>query len=156
MSPFIRNRIYILAENESNQISTQSMVKIKKRSTGGKETITAIPLHVLKEPDSTLHQFAAGALLRDLDSRQSWIQRDEQIHADSTKQKELTREEGERLGCKYSLLSQWTSFVAVETDREDKDTQSSEKREYASEIANMVRAVRTCNLHLPIKTLCLP
>lgn len=135
MSPFIRNRIYILTENENNQINSQSVVKIKKKSTDGHETITSIPLHVLQNPDSTLHQFAAGALLRDLGSGQSWIQRDKRAPGGSNEEKEVTREEGERLGCKYSLLSQWTSFVAVETDT---DSEPSERPEYATEIANLV------------------
>ncbi|BCS27811.1 VIT and vWA domain-containing protein [Aspergillus puulaauensis] len=137
MSPFIRNRIYILAENENNPINAQSMVKIKRKSTNGQETATEIPLHVLQKPDSTLHQFAAGALLRDLGSGQSWIQRGKRIPGYLNDEKELTREEGERLGCKYSLLSQWTSFVAVETDTEDTDGEPSERPEYATEIANL-------------------
>lgn len=138
MSPFVRNRIHILVEDEDNQINAQSVVKIKKKSTDGQGTITGIPLHILEKPDSTLHQFAAGALLRDLDSGQNWIQRAKRVPGGSNEEKVLAREEGERLGCKYSLLSQWTSFVALETDREDTDSEPSERREYATEIANLV------------------
>lgn len=142
INPFIRDRIYILSENE-NQINAESVVKIK-RTSNGQETITDIPLHVLQEPNSTLHQFAAGALLRDLSSKQSWIQRDNHTPADSSEEKELTRE-GERLGCKYSLLSQWTSFVAVENSKDD--SEPLEKSEYTTEIRNRDKDLQELVIH---------
>ncbi|KAL4928875.1 VIT and vWA domain-containing protein [Aspergillus undulatus] len=112
LSPFIRNRIFILAEG--SQVNTDSVVKIKTRSISGQEVITQVPVYALKEKDATLHQFAARALISDLATRQSWIQREEKIDPGSLHESEVSQKEGERLGCLHSLVSKWTSFVAVE------------------------------------------
>ncbi|KAL2862960.1 VIT and vWA domain-containing protein [Aspergillus lucknowensis] len=135
LSPFVRNRIFILAEN--SQLNAQSVIKIKRRSLDGREVVTAVPLYVLQEQDSTLHKFAARALLGDLERGRSWIQHDERADRTSTEESELTRKEGERLGCLYSQVSKWTSFVAVETLNEvGNEKASSDSREYATSMSS--------------------
>ncbi|EFR01477.1 von Willebrand domain-containing protein [Nannizzia gypsea CBS 118893] len=113
LSPFGRNRIFILAQN--GQINSNSIIKIKS-SQDGKVSSTTIPVMALQEKDSLLHKFAARALLSDLERASSWIQRDHRIRegADTAS---WTKIEGERLGCQWSLVSKWTSFVAVEAIR---------------------------------------
>ncbi|KAL2836771.1 von Willebrand factor type A domain-containing protein [Aspergillus pseudoustus] len=135
LSPFSRNRIFILAE--THKLSPQSVIKIKRRSIGGQETAVPVQLHVLEEQDLTLHQFASSALLSDLHEGRSWVQRDGRIALGSSQENELTQKEGERLGCRYSLVSKWTSFVAVETVTESETDKSvPESLEYATSISS--------------------
>ena len=111
LSPFLRNRVFILAEN--NQFSSDSRIEIKTRHVGGQATVTTVAVKALMMQDSTIHKFAARALLGDLERGESWIQRDGRIQRGSFQERDWSRIEGERLGCRWSLVSKWTSFVAV-------------------------------------------
>jgi hypothetical protein len=64
--------------------------------------------------DSTIHKLGARALLGDLERGQSWIQLNPRSSSRHTPEEEITRRDGERLGRKWSLVSKWTSFYAVE------------------------------------------
>ncbi|KAK2880199.1 hypothetical protein FQN49_000473 [Arthroderma sp. PD_2] len=110
LSPFLWNRVFILAEN--SQLSAHSVINIKTRDFRGQENATALPVTALHNRDSLLHKFAARSLISDLEIGNSWIQRDNRIMGNSSL---WTRKEGERLGCQWSLVSKWTSFVAIET-----------------------------------------
>ncbi|KAL4805287.1 von Willebrand factor type A domain-containing protein [Aspergillus unguis] len=116
ISPFQRNRIFILSEE--SQLHEHSQIKIKRTSIRGQRIETIVPVQRLQEKDSTIHKFAARALLADLDQGASWIQISIASQLWPTESEDLTRAEGERLGCKHSLVSKWTSFVAVEKDEQ--------------------------------------
>ncbi|EZF31529.1 hypothetical protein H109_00512 [Trichophyton interdigitale MR816] len=110
LSPFGRNRIFVLAQN--GQIKPSSKIHLKI-SRGGRISNTTIPIMALQEKDSLLHKFAARALLSDLERENSWIQRDHRIQQ-GAQTAFWTKVEGERLGCQWALVSKWTSFVGVE------------------------------------------
>ena len=62
-----------------------------------------------------IHPLAARALLADLERRQSWVHLTPGLcPPHSEEEKQLVKEEGERLGCKWALVSKWTSFVAID------------------------------------------
>ncbi|KAK3315985.1 hypothetical protein B0H66DRAFT_534248 [Apodospora peruviana] len=75
-----------------------------------------------RKKGQNIHKFAARSLTEDLGRRQSWIQRRPTQGLDlgfDGVDHEPIRKEGERLGSKWSIVSQWTSFVVVkETDPE--------------------------------------
>ncbi|KAM5437229.1 putative NAD(+) ADP-ribosyltransferase [Microsporum canis] len=112
LSPFGRSRIFILAE--SGQLNPNSVINIKT-TRNGRAFSTVVPITVLQIRDSLLHKFAARALLHDLEREDSWIQQDSRIR-DSLSRAVWTKKEGERLGSQWSLVSKWTSFVAVEAN----------------------------------------
>jgi hypothetical protein len=65
--------------------------------------------------DSQIHALSARSLLGDLERGESWIHLNQNQSAlDAVTKEQLVRLEGERLGCKWSLVSKWTSFVAIE------------------------------------------
>jgi hypothetical protein len=136
ISPFMRSRIFYLFEG----VMTESCktVIVKTTDVDGNEVRKVIPVLTLRDKDLKLHKFAARAILEDLERRHNEIQSIEQkrsgyYYAQSTTSQEMimVRQEGERLGCKWSLASNWTSFVALE-ERVDENP-----RETASEVVTM-------------------
>jgi hypothetical protein len=100
-------------------MSSGPKINIKTGHIGGQEIVTRIPVMKLERGDSTIHKFAARALLGDLERGESWIQRDSRIQRNTFREQQWIRKEGERLGCKWSLVSKWTSFVAVKETIEE-------------------------------------
>ena len=134
ISPFMRSRIFYLFE----RVMTESCktVVVKTTDVDGNEVRKVIPVLTLRDKDLKLHKFAARAILGDLERRHHEIQSLEQkwsgyYYAQSNTSQDIItlKQEGERLGCKWSLASKWTSFVALE-EREEGNA-----REKASEVA---------------------
>ncbi|KAK6534826.1 hypothetical protein TWF281_006126 [Arthrobotrys megalospora] len=114
LSPFLRNRVFMLFESLGPD-STPSEIRIRVNRPGEEPTTTVVPVKALKKSETMLHKLAARALLGDLERGQSYINlRPNHPPRDSKEEKRLVAREGERLGCKWSLVSKWTSFVAVE------------------------------------------
>ncbi|EPE34330.1 vWA-like protein [Glarea lozoyensis ATCC 20868] len=113
LSPFLPNRAFILFE--SANVGPLDHINIKATIPGGEEIINRVPVTLLEKNDSTLHNLGARALLGDLEQGQSWIHLGlDAPSRGSIDEQRLVREEGEALGCKWSLVSKWTSFYTVE------------------------------------------
>ncbi|KAF3315850.1 hypothetical protein TWF173_003047 [Orbilia oligospora] len=122
LSPFLRNRVFILFESLDAKLPLSGVhMRVVKP---GREPISIwIPIKHLKLRDNTLHKLAARALLGDLERGRSHIHLSNRASARNfTGLKALVAREGERLGCKWSLVSKWTSFVAVEEFVEEQGT----------------------------------
>jgi hypothetical protein len=114
LSPFLRNRVFILIDSTAS-LAALNAVHIKIIAPDGDDVDIRIPIKLLTKRDSTIHKLAARALLSDLERGQSWIQLDPRSPSrNSSEEKQLTRTNGESLGCKWSLVSKWTSFYAIE------------------------------------------
>ncbi|KAF3260549.1 hypothetical protein TWF192_009830 [Orbilia oligospora] len=114
LSPFLRNRVLILFESLDAKLPL-SRVHMRVVKPGREPISIWIPIKHLKLRDNTLHKLAARALLGDLERGRSHIHLSSRASARNfTGLKALVAREGERLGCKWSLVSKWTSFVAVE------------------------------------------
>ncbi|KAF3277950.1 hypothetical protein TWF970_004828 [Orbilia oligospora] len=114
LSPFLRNRVFILFESLDAKLPL-SRVHMRVVKPGREPISIWIPIKHLKLRDNTLHKLAARALLGDLERGRSYIHLSNRASARNfTGLKALVAREGERLGCKWSLVSKWTSFVAVE------------------------------------------
>jgi len=111
LSPCNRLRIFYLFEGSSGPACKSVIIKIR-RSTTGDEIRTTIPVRVLQNSDEKIHKFAVRALLGDLERGKSRVQQ-RPVPWTAAAKENVTREEGERLGCKWSLVSKWTSFVAI-------------------------------------------
>jgi hypothetical protein len=94
-------------------------LNIRSTRQGEAEINTRVPVNVNARPDTIIHTFAARALLGDLETGQSRIHQGPQAaQRGFGEEQRLARQEGERLGCRWSLASKWTSFVAVEMTEE--------------------------------------
>jgi hypothetical protein len=114
LSPFLRNRAFMLFDSAREQ-PPLNHINIKVTAPGGEEIMTRVPISLVEGKDSTLHKLGARALLGDLERGQSWIHLDPNAPPrGSAQEQKLVRQEGEALGCKWSLVSKWTSFYAVE------------------------------------------
>ncbi|KAN0087219.1 von Willebrand factor type A domain containing protein [Elaphomyces granulatus] len=117
ISLFLQNRVFMLLENVPRY---WARVWLNIRTIRqGREIDTEVPVNVVERPDTIIHLFAARALLGDLETGRSRIHQGPQAaQRGSREEQRLAREEGERLGCRWSLASRWTSFVAVEMTEE--------------------------------------
>ncbi|KAF7533245.1 hypothetical protein G7Z17_g13539 [Cylindrodendrum hubeiense] len=106
LSPFFRNRIFILLENKLKTGSALKELTVRATTPNGEEVCLTIPIEELRQKGTMVHKLGARALLGDLERQQSQIDIRDTQH-------DLVRAEGERLGCKWSLVSKWTSFVLV-------------------------------------------
>jgi hypothetical protein len=114
LSPFLRNRVFILVDSTTS-LATLDAINIRATAPDGGEVVTRVPVKTLTMSDSTIHKLGARALLGDLERGQSWIQLNPRSSGRHTpEEEEITRRDGERLGCKWSLVSKWTSFYAIE------------------------------------------
>lgn len=113
LSPFLRNRVFILYESLSPS-TRPSALRLKANRPGGEEVCEWVGIMPLERRDDMIHKFAARALLGDLEQGQSHIHVGPNALPRNTTQAAAVRLEGERIGCKWALVSPWTSFYAVE------------------------------------------
>lgn len=110
LSPFMMNRVLYLLKHDEH--ITPGAVEINYVQSGSPENHMRAPISVLQSADTTIHKFAARALLGDLERGESGM------HAEFSEATpdvaDQVRLKGEALGCMWSLVSKWTSFVAVE------------------------------------------
>lgn len=113
LSPFLRNRVFMLLDSANSPTSFDA-IHIKATTPNGHEVVTRVPVKSLHKKATTLHHLGARALLGDLERGQSWIHLSSHEARRNVSEEQFTRQEGERLGIKWSLVSKWTSFYAIE------------------------------------------
>lgn len=90
-------------------------ITIRSSTPGGFELVTRVPIKTLMAKECTLHKLAARAVLGDLERGQGWIHVcPSRLRPGSDEEQRAVRQEGESIGCKWSLVSKWTSFFAIE------------------------------------------
>ncbi|RYO84285.1 hypothetical protein DL764_009355 [Monosporascus ibericus] len=114
LSPFLRNRVFMLFESLDPPFPIER-IQLQAKRPGSEQVSIWIPIKTLNLPGTTVHKLAARALLGDLERGQSHIHLGPNAPPpNSSQERAMVKKEGERLGCKWSLVSQWTSFVGVE------------------------------------------
>ncbi|KAH7075142.1 von Willebrand factor type A domain-containing protein [Paraphoma chrysanthemicola] len=113
ISPFVRNRIFFLFDSGVIVPELEAIVLNARGSNGVAITKRVLPrqLHL---PGSTIHKLAVRALLGDLERDNSRLHRCRSVDMTQTAFNKLIRDEAVNLGCKWSLISKWTSLYAVE------------------------------------------
>ncbi|KAH6850635.1 von Willebrand factor type A domain-containing protein [Chaetomium sp. MPI-CAGE-AT-0009] len=113
LNPFDRSRIYFHLDCLKNCESIKS-VRVEVQADHDTKTLN-IPVIILDKRDTTLHKLAARAMLDDLERGRS------HIHLGSNRAPEgsweetiMVRKEAEKMACKWSLVSKWTSFFLAE------------------------------------------
>lgn len=107
ISPFTRGRMFMLFDHETQHSELKAIVLCARKSDGNNVIFRVSPKKLLL-PDTTIHKLAARALLGELDRGDSWL------HQSTPVDHGIVREEGVRLGCKWSLVSKWTSMFAID------------------------------------------
>ena len=115
ISPFIRNRVFILFDSGTQSPGLEAVV-LKARGANGVNVTKRVPLRQLHLPDSTIHKLAVRALLGDLERGDSRLHQSRPIDVTQATFDQLVRDEAVNLGCKWSLVSKWTSLYAVEEE----------------------------------------
>lgn len=120
-SPGIISRLNVLQEDsifllvDSHRGQDIRSVDVFFATEDGEEMEISIPVHVLDKNDTTIHKFAARALLDDLELGRSSIY----MQPKGPDQAQSIRERAEDIACRWKLLSKWTSFVMP--DQKDSD-----------------------------------
>lgn len=115
ISPFIRSRIFMMFDLEAGN-EGPAYVVLKAHGNGDSIITERVPIARLRNPDSVIHKFAARALLGDLERGESPLHMQRDMGMAPEKFAQLVRNEAVRIGCKWSLVSKWTSFCAVEEE----------------------------------------
>ncbi|PNY26284.1 von Willebrand factor type A domain-containing protein [Tolypocladium capitatum] len=115
ISPFIRNRVFLLFDSGQQCPELEAVVLNIRRRDGTAMTKRVLPKRLL-QPDATIHKLAVRALLGDLERGESWLQQQNRYGADDAPR---VVQEAVDLGCKWSLVSKWTSLYAVEEETAD-------------------------------------
>ncbi|ODA78415.1 hypothetical protein RJ55_05796 [Drechmeria coniospora] len=117
ISPFVRNRVFLLFDSDMQSLGLHAIVLSIRGPQGVVTTKRILPKRLL-QPDATLHKLAVRAILGDLERGESWLHRFQQQNR-SGAEEAVVRQEAIALGCKWSLVSKWTSLYAVEDEAAD-------------------------------------
>ncbi|KAK4173174.1 von Willebrand factor type A domain-containing protein [Triangularia setosa] len=113
LSPFNRNRIYFLFDSFKSSESIASITLTANTDRGTKSL--DIPVTTPKRTNTTIHRLAARSMLEDLEQGQSHIHLGpSRPYPGSWDERNWVRKEAERIACKWSLVSKWTSFFLKE------------------------------------------
>ncbi|KAM5341333.1 hypothetical protein ACJ41O_014364 [Fusarium nematophilum] len=116
LSPFLRNRIFLLFDSGEKHPRLKHIV-LQVQNPDGSIIKKAVLPKRLRQPDTLIHKLAVRALLGDLERGESSLHRawgDRGSYTDDL----MIRAEAIELGCKWSLVSRWTSVYAVEEEAE--------------------------------------
>ncbi|EXL65951.1 hypothetical protein FOPG_17852 [Fusarium oxysporum f. sp. conglutinans race 2 54008] len=111
LSPFLRNRIFLMFDSGEQHPELKHVV-VQVQSPTGRITNKIIVPKRLFQPDTFIHKLAARALLGDLERREGCLGFGKRSVAEDP----VIRAEAIDLGCKWSLVSRWTSIYAVEEE----------------------------------------
>ncbi|KAL2264050.1 hypothetical protein VTK26DRAFT_2836 [Humicola hyalothermophila] len=113
LSPFERNRVYFLLDS-LNKSQTVKGVRIDVTLNHETKSVS-VPVVVIEKPDDTIHKLAARSLLDDLERGRSHIHLSPtRPYPGSWEETNTVRKEAEKIACKWSLVSKWTSFFLAE------------------------------------------
>ncbi|KAF4331742.1 vWA [Fusarium beomiforme] len=102
LSPFVTNKVLMLFEATGLPIE-RAFIHLRTTNSSKRKYMIKPSLFHAETP--MIHQLVARELVRDLEHGRHWLDHPSEA---------LLRREGERIACKWSLVSKWTGFVAVE------------------------------------------
>ncbi|OTA62298.1 VIT-domain-containing protein, partial [Hypoxylon sp. EC38] len=106
INPFQGNRIYLLSKPDT-AVDHLKNITIEVIKPNGDQELIDITMTILQKPDTTIHSLAARAILNDMEHSAN-----ETILPNH--KRSLKQAQAEELGCRFSLLSRWTSFFLQE------------------------------------------
>ncbi|KAI1411474.1 VIT-domain-containing protein [Hypoxylon sp. FL1857] len=111
LNPFQGNRIYLLSKPDISLDQVRD-ITIETTRPNGDEDATAVTITMLQNPDTTIHSLAARAILDDAEHPTNVIP------LPNKDRRPLDQAQAEALGCRFSLVSKWTSFFLQEEKHE--------------------------------------
>lgn len=121
---FSRTAVYLLMSPDSTQRTPSSVILRATSSQGPLEL--EIPVAILPQAGTTIHQLAAHKAIQELEEGRGWL-----VSATENGKKlkdkyegrfqDMVEREAVRLGVTFQVQSKWTSFVAVEKKEKDKE-----------------------------------
>lgn len=115
INPFQRCRIFLLFDSGEACPQLNNII-LKARGPHGVSITKMVQPKRLRQPDSTIHKLAAQALLGDLELEEGVLHGNNTPHTMDSARDRVIQDEGAALGCKWSLVSKYTSLYAVEDD----------------------------------------
>ena len=121
--PSSRTTVFVIMSSEAEQGTPKSVVLRGSSIENPFEMI--IPVEVLAQPSTTIHQLAAKKAIQELEEGRGWL-----LYARDDKEKlvkdvygdrfsTMVEREAVRLGVQYQIAGKYTSFVAVQSNTED-------------------------------------
>lgn len=116
--PFNRTTVYVLLSEETPSQQPKSVILRGTSSHGPLEL--EIPITVVAEKDSVIHQLAARKEVKELEEGRGWLKYAKDSDGKLLGEKydgrfsDMVEREAVRLGVKYQVGGKWCSFVAVE------------------------------------------
>ena len=126
--PFSRTTVYLLMSPSTIQKNPTAIVLRGTAPEGPLEL--EIPIEILPEPSTTIHQLAARKAVQDLEEGRGWLYDAKDQHGKlvktrfSSRMDALVEREAVRLGEQFQVANRWCSFVAVKA-KASKDQGSS-------------------------------
>ncbi|KAF5543874.1 hypothetical protein FPHYL_11157 [Fusarium phyllophilum] len=116
--PFNRTTVYVLLSEDTPSQQPKSVILRGTSSHGPLEL--EIPITVVAEKDSVIHQLAARKEVKELEEGRGWLKHAKDSDGKLFSEKydghfsDMVEREAVRLGVKYQVGGKWCSFVAVE------------------------------------------
>ncbi|KAL4800191.1 hypothetical protein BDV19DRAFT_375878 [Aspergillus venezuelensis] len=114
MSTFSHLSVHYMVDGEM-QVTFPASITVSATTDKGKKLTAQLPLQMAKEPQAA-HHLAAKALMNDYESGQSWLHAfNPALNTNNPAAfEELLKKEAQDLGTKWSIISKWTSYVAID------------------------------------------
>jgi hypothetical protein len=123
--PFSRTTVYVLLSDSTPDRQPKSVI-LRGTSTHGPLSLE-IPITILAEKGTTIHQLAARKATRELEDGRGWIFHAKDDKGQALQQRydgqfsDMVKREAVRLGTQYQVSGKWCSFVAIQEDEDKAD-----------------------------------
>lgn len=127
--PYNRTTVYVLLSDSTPHRIPTSVI-LRGTCTQGPLALE-IPISVIPDKGTTLHQLAARQEVKDLEEGRGWLSfaKDDRGALFKTKfpgrYEDMVEREAVRLGVEYQIVGKWTSFIAVDSEGPTVDAKES-------------------------------
>ncbi|KAL9487984.1 hypothetical protein ACSS6W_000261 [Trichoderma asperelloides] len=123
--PFSRTTVYVLLSDSTPSLQPKSVI-LRGTSNQGPLSLE-IPITILQEKGTTIHQLAARKATRELEDGRGWIFHAKDEEGQLLRQRydgqfsDMVKREAVHLGTQYQVSGKWCSFVAIQDTEDNTD-----------------------------------
>jgi hypothetical protein len=135
--PFSRTTVYLLMSPSTIQKNPTSIVLRGTSPEGPLEL--EVPIEILPEPSTTIHQLAARKAVQDLEEGRGWLYDAKDQNGNliktrfSSRMDALVEREAVRLGEEFQVANRWCSFAAVKVKDRDQGSPDEDLVDFSDE-----------------------